>query len=266
MRLAANIALLFTELETLARIPAAREAGFQGIELLFPYDLDPAAVRRAAQTERMPIVQINSPPGNQAAGEMGFASIPGREREFQESITMALAFLADLGCSQLHVLAGAPPGDVPAEEARAVYVRNLQWAADLAARQNVRLMIEPLNNRDAPGYALSTLAQGAEVLQQVGRANVGLQFDVYHCQIMGGDLTFRLKQFASHIRHVQISGPPERNEPDCGEVNIVHVLSTLAAIGYDGWVSAEYRPSAGTREGLGWMKLVEPFFASRPGY
>jgi len=256
MKLAANISLLFTELEPLARIRAAREAGFQGIELLFPYDLDPRALRLAAAAEAMPIVQINAPPGSQAGVPPGFAAVPGREDELRASIDIAFKFLQECGSSQLHVLAGAPPTDVDASLVRATYVRNLQWIADEAAAREVRIMIEPLNTRDMPGYALSTLAQAAEVLAAVARPNVGLQFDLYHNQIMGGDLTLRLRKYAHLVRHVQIASVPARNEPDRGEVQLMHFLRELQAVGYTGWVSAEYRPAASTAEGLGWMAPV----------
>ena len=257
VKLAANISFLFTELAPLERIAAARAAGFDGVELLFPYDLDPAAIRREAQAQGMTVVQINSPPGNKEAGEVGFAAVPGREDAFRESIRTAMAFLEAAGSSQLHVLAGVPPQGASPALVRETYVRNLQWVADTAP--GVRVNIEPLNNRDAPGYALSTLAQAAEVLSETARPNVGLQFDLYHSQIMGGDLTFRIKQFGHLIRHVQIAGAPKRNEPDRGEVNLAHVLQTLADVGYDKWVSGEYRPTAHTRDSFGWMQIAKRF-------
>ena len=257
MKLAANISFLFTELAPLERIAAARAAGFDGVELLFPYDLDPAAIRREAQSQGMTVVQINSPPGNKDAGEVGFAAVPGREDAFRESIRTALAFLEAVGSSQLHVLAGVPPAGAAPALVRETYVRNLRWVADTAP--GVRINIEPLNNRDVPGYALATLAQAADILQEATRPNLGLQLDLYHTQIMGGDLTFRIRQFASLIRHVQISGAPKRNEPDSGEVNLAHVLQTLADVGYDAWISGEYRPTAHTRESLGWMQIARRF-------
>jgi hydroxypyruvate isomerase len=207
----------------------------------------------------MTLVQINSPPGKREAGEVGFAAVPGREKDFEASVQSAFAWLEAAGGAQLHVLAGVPaPGTDPAV-VHDTYVRNLQWAGDAAAAKGMRIMIEPLNTRDVPGYALTTLAQAAEVLRDVARPNVGLQFDMYHSQIMGGDLTFRLRQFAPLIRHVQIAGAPDRNEPDRGEANLAHVLRTLAEVGYDGWISGEYRPTAGTRDGLQWLQLAAPF-------
>jgi hydroxypyruvate isomerase len=260
LKLAANIGLLFPELPALERIAAARDAGFDGVELLFPYDLDPHAVRRAAEAAGMPIVQLNSPAGDRAAGEVGYAALPGREPQFRQSVELAFGFLKAAGISQLHVVAGIPAASTDAKLVRATYVRNLQWVADEAAAFGARIMIEPLNNRDMPGYALSTLAQAAEVLSEVSRPNVGLQFDLYHSQIMGGDLTHRLRQFGSLIRHVQIAGAPLRNEPDRGEVNLRQVMRVLAETGYSGWISAEYRPTGATRDSLEWMPLVrEPF-------
>jgi hydroxypyruvate isomerase len=263
LKLAANIGLLFPELPPLERIAAAREAGFDGVELLFPYDLDAEAVGRAAAAAGMPIVQLNSPAGDRAAGEVGFAALPGREPQFRQSIDVAFGFMKACGILQLHVVAGVPAPDADPKLVRATYVRNLQWVADEAAAFGARIMIEPLNNRDMPGYALSTLAQAAEVLAEVSRPNVGLQFDLYHSQIMGGDLTHRLRQLAPLIRHVQIAGAPLRNEPDRGEASLPHVMRTLADIGYDGWISAEYRPSGKTGESLEWMPVVREAF-SRP--
>ena len=261
MKLAANLSFLFTDLPLLERIEAAKDAGFDGIELLFPYDTDPRAIREQAQRHAMPVVQINSPPGNREAGEVGFASLPDRERDFQDSVRKAFAFLNDCGSSQVHVLAGVPPQGTDPLLVRETYVARLQWAADLAAASGVRIMIEPLNSRDIPGYALPTIADAADVLYRVARPNVGLQFDLYHSQIMGGDLTYRIKKFNSLIQHVQIAGAPERNEPDRGEVNLLAVMRTLAATGYDRWISAEYRPSGPTRDGLGWMGPVRALFA-----
>jgi len=263
VKLAANISFLFTELPPLERIAAARAAGFDGVELLFPYDLDPSAIRREAETHGMTVVQINSPPGNRDAGEVGFAAVPGSEQKFEDSIRTALDYLRDAGSSQLHVLAGVPVRGTSLALVFDTYVRNLHWAADLAAAANVRLTIEPLNSRDVPGYALSSLAQAANVLREVARANVGLQFDMYHSQIMGGDLTYRIRQLAPLIRHVQIAGAPDRNEPDRGEVNLSQVLKTFADIGYDGWISGEYRPSGHTHASLQWMQIAAPFRQAR---
>jgi hydroxypyruvate isomerase len=240
-------------------VGAARDAGFDGVELLFPYDLDPAAIRREAEAHGMPVVQINSPTGNRAAGEMGFAALPGAEARFEESIRTALDFLRQVGSSQLHVLAGSPPHGTPLGAVHDTYVRNLQWAADAAAAEGVRINIEPLNSRDAPGYALSSLSQAAAVINEVGRPNLGLQFDLYHSQIMGGDLTYRIRKFAPLIRHVQIAGSPDRNEPDRGEVSLAHVLGTLAQVGYEGWISGEYRPGGHTLPSLQWMQLAAPY-------
>jgi hydroxypyruvate isomerase len=260
VKLAANLSFLFTDLPLLERIEAAQDAGFDGIELLFPYDQDPRAIRERAERHSMPVVQINSPPGNREAGEVGFASVPDREREFQESVRKALAFLKDCGSTQVHVLAGVPPQGTDPLLIRDIYVTRLQWAADLAAASGVRIMIEPLNSRDMPGYALPTLADASDVLSRVARPNVGLQFDLYHSQIMGGDLTYRIRKFGALIQHVQIAGAPDRNEPDRGEVNLLAVMGALAETGYDGWISAEYRPSGPTRDGLGWMRPVRELF------
>jgi hydroxypyruvate isomerase len=261
LKLAANIGLLFPELAPLERIAAAKAAGFDGVELLFPYDLDPHALRREATSHGLPIVQLNSPPGDRAAGEVGFAALPGRQAQFRDSIRVAIEFLKACGSSQLHVLAGIPAPGMDAKLVRETYVHNLQWVADEVGAIGVRVMIEPLNGREMPGYALSTLAQAAEVLGEVSRPNVGLQFDLYHSQIMGGDITHRLRQFAPLIRHVQIAGAPLRNEPDRGELNLARVMSVLAETGYDGWISAEYRPTGATLDSLEWVAVVREAFS-----
>jgi hydroxypyruvate isomerase len=184
--------------------------------------------------------------------------------QFRQSIERAFDFMKVCGILQVHVVAGSPAPGSDAKLVRATYVRNLQWVADGAAAFGARIMIEPLNDRDMPGYALATLAQAGEVLSEVKRPNVGIQFDLYHSQIMGGDLTHRLRQFAPLIRHVQISGAPLRDEPHRGEVNLKQVMRVLAETGYDGWISAEYRPSGkDTRESLEWMPIVREAF-SRP--
>ena len=260
MKLAANIGLLFPELPPLERIVAAKAAGFEGVELLFPYDLDPCAVRDVAHAQGLPIVQLNSPAGDRAAGETGFAAVPGREARFRETIALAFDFMKACGTSQLHVLAGFPGANADPRTVRQVFVRNLQWVCDEAAGFGARIMIEPLNSRDMPGYALSTLAQASEVIAEVARPNLGLQFDLYHSQIMGGDLTHRLRQFGALIRHVQIAGAPLRNEPDRGEVNLRQVMRVLAETGYHGWISAEYRPTGATRDSLDWMPIVREAF------
>lgn len=259
MRAAANLSFLFQELPLHQRFAAAREHGFAGVEVLFPYGEDARELAQAAAKAGLEIVLINSPPGDSQAGEAGFAALPERLAEFRDSFGQALRYAAALGCPRIHVLSGKWTGDEPdASRSLETLVSNLQWASDEARRSGVTLLLEPLNRYDMPRYALPTPELAAGIIERVGRPNIGLQFDMYHWQIMGGDLTRRLRAFGHLIRHAQISCVPGRGEPDLGEVSLAFVLRTLAEVGYTGWVSGEYRPRGSTADSLRWLKLIEP--------
>ena len=253
-RLAANLTLMFTEAPFLDRFALAAEAGFRGVEFLFPYEHTPDAVARACDAAGVAVALFNLPPGDWAAGERGLACLPGREAEFADSIDRALVYAEALACPSLHVMAGVPPAEIERTEALERYVANLRLAADKAAYCGRTVVIEPLNDRDMPGYLLRTSSEAAQVIEAVGRPNLGLQFDLYHAQIMEGDLTTRIRRLAPVIRHVQIAGVPDRHEPDTGECDPHFLLAELDRTGYAGWVGCEYRPKAGTREGLGWAR------------
>jgi len=262
MKPAANVSFLFTEVPLPERFQAARQAGFEGVEILFPYDHAPEELRAAAAAAGVRIVLINTPAGDREAGEAGHAALPMCESDFRAHFATALEYARTLRCERIHVLSGKPPADTSAEQVLNTLVGNLRWAADLAAQEGITLLVEPLNRYDFPGYAVSTPEQAAEVLARVERANVGLQFDLYHTQIMGGDITRRLRKLAPLIRHVQISSVPGRGEPDRGEVNLEHVLRTLAALGYNGWISGEYRPENDTVSSLRWLRMLEDIRAA----
>jgi hydroxypyruvate isomerase len=248
--LAANLSWLFTEMPFLDRFEAAAAAGFRAVEFLQPYDFPPVEI--AARLERYGLehVLFNLPPGDASKGEHGLAAVPGREAEFMRNVERALDYAKATGCTRLHATAG----DAAGAEAEAVYVANLRAAADFLAPHGITLLIEPLNTRDAPGYFLSTTGAALRVLERAGRANLSLQFDLYHCQIMEGDLARHIRDLAGRFAHVQIAGVPERHEPDLGEVNADYVLGLLDETGYAGWVGCEYRPKAGTLAGLGWAR------------
>ncbi|MEQ6917777.1 2-oxo-tetronate isomerase [Halomonas aquatica] len=259
IRLAANLSMLFTEHDFLDRFAAAADAGFRGVEYLFPYAYSAEALRTALDENGVEQVLFNLPPGDWEAGERGLASLPGREDEFRDSMVEALHYAEVLGCPRVHAMAGLLPQDADARiqaEAReahhATYLSNLRFAAEEAAKAGRELLIEPINTRDMPGYFLCRQDQAVAVLESVGADNLRLQFDLYHCQIMEGDLIRHLERLLPHIGHVQIAGVPERHEPDIGEVHYPAVLERLEALGYRGWVGCEYRPAHGTREGLGW--------------
>ncbi|PWC31882.1 2-oxo-tetronate isomerase [Azospirillum sp. TSO22-1] len=254
IRLAANLTMQFNELPFLDRFRAAAEVGFRGVEFLFPYDHDPEEVARARKFAGVQVVLFNLPPGDWAAGERGLACLPDRETAFVESVERALIYAEALDCPTLHVMAGIPPAGLDRADALTLYVERLRHAAHRVDDHGRDVVIEPLNSRDMPGYLLRTSDEAMAVIERVGAPNLGLQFDLYHAQIMEGDLTMRMRRLGPAIRHVQIAGVPDRHEPDSGECDPHHLLRELDATGYAGWVGCEYRPRTGTLDGLGWAR------------
>ena len=255
IRLAANLSMLFTEHDFLDRFAAAADAGFRGVEYLFPYAYSPEVVSAALRDAGLEQVLFNLPPGDWEAGERGLASLPGREWEFRDSVVEALRYAEALDCPRIHAMAGLLPADADVETRaahQATYLNNLRFAAGEAAKAGREVLIEPINTRDIPRYFLSRQTHALAVLEAVGADNLKLQFDLYHCQIMEGDLIRHLERQFKRIGHVQIAGVPERHEPNVGEVHYPAVFERLEALGYRGRVGCEYRPAGGTREGLGW--------------
>jgi hydroxypyruvate isomerase len=258
LRFAANLSLLYTDLPFLERFAAARAAGFTGVEMQFPYELA-AAQDVAARLRETGLTQalINAPPGDSAAGERGIAALPGREREFEESIEAALDYARTLACTRVHVLAGVMGEGMNREAMRAVYVANLKKAAARFARHGIVALIEPINPRDVPGYFLSRQQDAQDVLAEVGASNLMVLMDFYHMQITEGDLATRFARYQRSVGHVQIAGVPGRNEPDTGEVNYPCLFGLLDRSGYTGWIGCEYLPArkeaGGTSAGLGWF-------------
>ena len=252
-KFAANLSLLFNELPFLDRFEAAAAAGFNAVEFMFPYDFDPDDIRTRLIANRLHLALFNLPAGDWAAGERGIAIHSNLSGEFRESVALALKYATKLGCTQLHCLAGVAPigGDI--RTMRKTYVENLRYAASIFAQEGIKLLIEAINTRDVPGYFLDTTAKAADVIESVEAENLRLQYDVYHMQIMEGDLVPTIERLLPHIGHVQIADTPGRHEPGTGEINYPFVLGKLDALGYAGWVGCEYRPRAGTVEGLGWM-------------
>jgi hydroxypyruvate isomerase len=256
-RLAANLSMMFNEVPFLDRFAAARKAGFEGVEYLFPYEFAPSVLRERLDGEGLTQVLFNMPPGDWASGERGMASIPGREAEFRDSVKKALEYAAVLNCRQVHCMAGIVPQGVSHTTATAVYAANLARAAEEASTAGVRLVIEPINHRDMPGYFLNTQAQGAAIINAIGRDRLGLQFDVYHVQITEGDITKRMEQFMPLIAHMQIADVPARNEPGTGEIGWRYVFERMDGLGYKGWVGCEYRPAGDTVAGLNWRERFD---------
>ena len=249
-KLAANLSWLFSEVPFLDRFEAAAAAGFRAVEFLQPYEFPPAEIAARQKRNGLEHVLFNLPQGDASKGERGLAAVSGREAEFMRDVARALDYAKATGCRRIHALAGVASG----VEAEATYVANLRAAADLVAPHGITLLIEPLNSRDAPGYFLGTTGAALRILERVGRGNVSLQLDLYHCQIMEGDLARHIRDLAGRFAHVQIAGVPDRHEPDTGEVNHAYVLDLLDETRYGGWVGCEYRPKAGTLAGLGWAR------------
>ena len=249
---AANLTLMFGEWDFLDRFAAAADAGFDAVEILFPYDVAPDELARLLNANRLTPALFNMPCGDYAKGERGLAVFPERRAEFRASVDRALDYAQATGVKRLHMLAGiAPSSSSPAE---ASFCDSVREAAEKLHARGVELMLEPLNPRGSPGYFLNDFDQTERIIRDLALPNVKLQFDVYHCQIVHGDVTIRLRAQAPLIGHVQISSVPDRQEPDSGELNDSYVLAELERLGYAGFVGCEYRPRAGTIEGLGWME------------
>ena len=251
-RLCANLSMMFNEVPFLDRFDAAAKAGFAGVEFLFPYDHAAAEIRARLDAAGLTQVLFNAPPGDWAAGERGTATLPGRQQEFRDGIMRALDYAGVLGNRLLQVMAGIPPAGLRPGTAAALYVANLAWAAEQASPRGVTIVIEPINHRDMPGFFLNTMAQGAAVVEALGRDRLGLQFDVYHCQVTEGDITKRMASLMPVIAHMQIADVPARNEPGTGEIGWRFVFAEMDRLGYAGWVGCEYRPAGNTVAGLDW--------------
>lgn len=253
-RFAANLSMMYQEHAFLDRFAAASRDGFRGVEFLFPYDFPAADIRRRLDDEGLTQALFNAPPGDFAGGERGLASLPGREAEFRSAIGKALEYSSVLKNPCLHIMAGLiTPGQERARH-RAVYLNNLAWAAEQAAPLGLTLVIEPINTRDIPGFFLNRQDEAHQICHEIGANNLRVQMDLYHCQIVEGDLAMKLRQFIGGVGHIQIAGVPERHEPDIGEINYPYLFSVIDELGYAGWVGCEYRPRAATSGGLGWLQ------------
>jgi hydroxypyruvate isomerase len=250
-RFAANLAFLFTERPLIERFGAAAAAGFSAVELLFPYNVAPSTVKAELARHGLTQLGVNTPFGRQ--GESGLAALPGREREWEDAFKLALDYVVAIGGSAIHCLAGCVALEQrPAAEA--VFLRNLSRAAEDAARAGIMLLIEPINPRDRPGYFLNRVEHAADIIGKVGSANLRIQFDFYHVQIVSGDLIRRFEAHLPLVRHVQIAAVPTRNEPDEGEVNYPEIFAVLDRLGFAGFIGCEYRPRGRTEDGLAWAR------------
>ncbi|MFN3657280.1 MAG: hydroxypyruvate isomerase family protein [Pseudolabrys sp.] len=248
-RFAANLGYLYTDRPLLERIAAAAASGFKAIELQFPYDVPAAQVKEAIDRNKLTILGVNTPPGDQTT--FGFAAVPGREKEFEALFAQALDYITAIGGTAIHCLSGKVPAGQRAEAER-TFVANLARAADRAADRNITLLIEPINPRDRPNYFLNHVEHAADIIAALGKPNVKMQFDFYHVQIVGGDIVTRMEKYLPVIGHLQCAAVPVRHEPDDGEINYPYVFAAVDRLGYKGWIGCEYRPRGRTEAGLGW--------------
>jgi hydroxypyruvate isomerase len=267
-RLAANLSLLYPDLAFAERFGACAEDGFQAVEILFPYDIPAAQIARALRSHGLQLVLINTPPGDVAAGDRGLLGQPGRQGAFREALAQAMEVACATGCQRIHLMMGCADREhheatgAALQARQAVIVENLQHASSELKKAGMVGLLEPINTRDIPGYLLNRQEDALTLLDAVGSDSLALQMDLYHCQIVQGDVTTRLRQNIDRIGHIQIAGVPNRNEPGEGELDHGHVFGVLAELGYQGWIGCEYRPSdttaGGTSRGLSWLRKVLP--------
>ncbi|TVO34093.1 2-oxo-tetronate isomerase [Vibrio algivorus] len=251
---AANLTMLFTEVPFLERFEKAHNAGFKAVEFLFPYAFKGHVLSQKLEQYGLEQALFNMPPGDWDAGERGFAAIPGRENEFKESVDIALAYAKALNCKKVHAMSGLIDERSSYEKHVNTFIHNIRYAADVFAKHGIELMIEPLNNRDVPNYFVANQRVAVELIKQVDRPNVKLQLDLYHAQIMDGDLTHLIQDLALYTGHIQIASIPERHEPSEGEVNYPYLFNVLDKSGYKGWIGCEYNPKNTTEDGLTWVQ------------
>jgi len=248
--LAANLSWLFQEWPFLDRFAAAADAGFTGVEYLFPYDHAAGDIAQRLDRHGLKQVLFNLPPGDFAAGERGIAALAGREEEFRASVQTALDYARATGTPRLHLMAGITGGDA----AMALYRDALKFACEAAASDGIEILIEPINGRDIPGYLMNDFCLAQRLIEDLRLPNLGLQFDIYHRQILHGDVTRGLEALLPITRHIQVASVPLRQEPTTGELDDARVFDTLTRLGYDGTIGCEYRPANGTLAGLGWIR------------
>lgn len=256
-KFAANLSMMYTEHAFLDRFKAAADDGFDAVEYLFPYEHPRAELAARLADNGLRQVLFNAPPGDWVAGERGMACLGERRDEFRRGILeQALPYALALKCPRVHVMAGLMPLGLERAALRATYIANLAWAAHEAASVGIDVLIEPINRRDIPGYLLNRQDDAHEIVQEVAAPNVKVQMDLYHCQIVEGDVAMKLRKYlpTGRVGHLQIAGVPDRHEPDLGELNYPYLFGVIDALGYEGHIGCEYRPRAGTSAGLGWLR------------
>lgn len=257
-KFAANLSMLFNEVDFLDRFAAAAAAGFRGVEYLFPYAYDKEALAERLHALQLTQVLHNLPAGDWGKGERGIGCHPSRVGEFQDGVGRAIDYAKALGCTQVNCLAGIVPPGVSAEKCRETFVGNLRFAADKLGQAGIRLLIEPINTRDIPGFFLCHTRQAVEIIEEVGASKLFLQYDIYHMQVMEGNLARTIEANLSRIAHMQLADNPGRHEPGTGEINYPFLFDFIDRVGYPGWIGCEYVPAGKTIEGLGWLHPKDP--------
>ena len=255
-KFAANLTMLFNEVPFLDRFERAAKAGFDAVEFLFPYAYKAEEIRQRLDAHKLALALHNLPAGDWEAGERGIACHPKRVAEFREGVGKAIEYAKVLGVAQLNCLAGKAPEGVAEDVLRKTFVENLRYAAAELKKAGLKLLIEPINTFDIPGFYLNRTAQAADILDEVGADNAFVQYDLYHAQRMEGELAATVQQQLARIGHVQLADNPGRNEPGTGEINYAFLFKHLDRIGYSGWIGCEYKPAAGTEAGLGWRSQL----------
>jgi hydroxypyruvate isomerase len=251
---AANLSMMFQEEPFLDRFAAAARRGFRGVEFLFPYEYPVAEVKARLRDNNLTQALFNLPPGDWSIGERGVAIFPGREAEFRGYVAQAIDYARGIGCEQLHVMAGMVPAGAERDQLERTFIENLRYAAAQMKQHGIRTLIEPLNTFDNPGYFLTTIDQARRLMELVGSDNLFLQLDLYHRQMMQGNLAQTIEAHLPASCHMQIAGVPGRHEPDVGEINYPFLFDLIDRLGYQGWIGCEYRPKSGTANGLAWAQ------------
>jgi hydroxypyruvate isomerase len=255
-KFAANLTMLFDEVPFLDRFESAAKAGFEAVEFLFPYAYPAEEIRQRLDDHRLKLVLHNLPAGDWDAGERGIACHPNRVSEFRDGVAKAIVYGKALGVGQLNCLAGKGPAGVTDDVLRRTFVENLRFAATELKKVNFRLLIEPINTFDIPGFYLNRTTQAVSILDEVGIDNAFVQYDIYHAQRMEGELAATLQKYLPRIGHIQLADNPGRNEPGTGEINYPFLFAHIDRIGYDGWIGCEYKPAAATEAGLDWRQRL----------
>lgn len=256
-RFAANLSTMYREHDFAERFGAAARDGFTAVEFMFPYPYPAKRLHKLLQEHGLRQVLFNAPPGDWNGGDRGCTAIPGREVEFREAFCKALEYATVLECPRVHAMAGLMPEGADRERFRATYLENLAWAAERAEKAGVDVLIEPIAQRNIPGFFLNLQEDAHSIAAELGRPNIKVMMDLFHCQVQEGDLTARLRRYlsesSSRVGHIQIASVPDRHEPDAGEINYPYLFALIDELGYAGWIGLEYIPRAGTSEGLGWL-------------